>query len=133
MSQFDRKMLYPFVPGIDPSSEEENRQLKDENLRLKTRLNTQLTKDITVLPVIKAVECPAASKVVSLSQCKACDYFKNRIILTTMDGQGLENVYCAYRDRWIDPADLPEMSGDAYRLTEWKPLICGEFTPGDDE
>jgi hypothetical protein len=121
MSQFERKILYPYVPDMEPSLEEENRQLKDENKRLKARLNTQLTKDITVLPAIKAVECPAASKIVPIAQCKGCDYFQNRIILTTMDGQGLENVYCAYRDKW-----------NLIESTNWKSEVQGEFVTGKE-
>jgi hypothetical protein len=76
----------------------ENRELREENQKLKAKLYTMQTKDIIVLPIMKCVDCPMESHIMLIRQCASCDYCKTKMILEFGSGI-LEYVYCAYKER----------------------------------
>jgi hypothetical protein len=96
MMAYARDLHYMLNKPIN--HETENQHLKEENEKLRLRLNTMLAKDITVLPVEKAVECPAENKLIIVKNCRTCDYCKIRIILNTVENISLEYIYCAYKE-----------------------------------
>lgn len=87
----------------------ENKRLENEIEYLTIRLNSLLTKDVTVLKAVKSVKCPLYKVLVSVDICEQCVYVKQKLLIRTCDNSH-EYIYCAYKEQIINGVDFA--SGD---------------------
>lgn len=95
MSMCKRSMFFDNEPNKQ-QLEEEVQKLKDEIAHLNVKLITATAKEFSILSTVEAVECPINYKLVAVTECAKCDYYKNKLSLITIDNNKISNVYCAY-------------------------------------